>query len=305
MTDAQKKALFDKLVREIMRDIHSHERRSIERALKLLNELRRDVIVLMAESGASQFTMSVYRQIKAAIEYRIDDFERELTTSFNKNLSRAFDLGTEMVEKPSIEALQTPIIGISRQPVQVAAAFSAELISSLSIATKEAINRVLRRAVLGVLPISDAIKSVGRSLTSAGPFKSLALRAETIVRTEVLRIFSIAAHARMQASAKAAQDLGWVLLREWSTAKDRRVRGNKSSDQFSHILAHGQFRRVDQPFDIPILLKGIPTGFEQLSYPRDPKGSAANTINCRCAALPRIFRASEAERVLAQSLLAA
>ncbi len=41
--------------------------------------------------------------------------------------------------------------------------------------------------------------------------------------------------------------------------------------------ANGQIRNVNEDFDV---------AGEQLAYPRDPKGSPENTINCHCVMKP-------------------
>jgi uncharacterized protein with gpF-like domain len=64
----------------------------------------------------------------------------------------------------------------------------------------------------------------------------------------------------------AAKETGLDLKREWISAEDERTRE-------SHAIANGQIVGMDQPFDI---------GGSALSFPGDPAGPAAETINCRC-----------------------
>ena len=56
------------------------------------------------------------------------------------------------------------------------------------------------------------------------------------------------------------------LQKQWIATGDGRTR-------LSHLIAHGQVVLVNKPF--------IVAG-EKLMYPGDPKGSASNTIQCRC-----------------------
>jgi hypothetical protein len=74
--------------------------------------------------------------------------------------------------------------------------------------------------------------------------------------------------------------LGIKMEREWSTAKDARVRPSlinpPKSSKFNHRKADGQRRAQKKRFSV---------SGEKLMYPGDPNGSAGNIINCRCIVL--------------------
>ena len=90
-------------------------------------------------------------------------------------------------------------------------------------------------------------------------------QAKRLVRTE-------ATNAANTALFKSAQDIfpGADMQKEWITAMDGRERD-------WHGAANGQI--VD--FNKPFIVKG-----EQLRWPGDTSGSAANVINCRCSFAP-------------------
>jgi hypothetical protein len=58
-------------------------------------------------------------------------------------------------------------------------------------------------------------------------------------------------------------------FKEWVAILDRRTRE-------AHVRADGQRVPVNEPFQV---------GGELLQFPRDPRGSAGNVINCRCVAV--------------------
>lgn len=267
-----------KEVQSIIEKIYRQETASIESAMKLLDATRSDVIARIAEGG-SEFNLSVLRQIERALEIRIDQFRRDLDRQMRSDLKAAFDLGTELADAP-IKTVTQPLFGVSSELAQVAAEYSAKLITNLSTSMLTEIDGVLRRAALGGLSPFDAIKQVGRSLTDPSIFRSIAARAETIVRTEVLRMQAIASQARMKASADAVSRRGYRLEKQWLTAGDKRVRA-------THVLVNEQIRAVDEPFEV---------GGEALMYPRDPAGSAEETINCRCVSAPLITKAYTVDR---------
>jgi uncharacterized protein with gpF-like domain len=269
---------LSKEVQMIIERIYRHEQSAIDAALRLLESTRSDVIARIAEGGA-EFNLSVLRQVERALEMRIDQFKRELQQQMRADLQVAFDLGTETVDAP-LKIITQPLFGVSREVAQVAAEYSAKLITNLSASLLEEVDGVLRRAVLGGLSPQEAISQIGRSLTDPSVFRSMAARAETIVRTEVLRMQAIAAQARMRESAELVKKRGYRMQKEWLTSVDKRVRP-------AHLIAMGQIREVDEPFDV---------GGEKLLYPRDPAGSAGNTINCRCVSASLITKAYTIDR---------
>ena len=99
--------------------------------------------------------------------------------------------------------------------------------------------------------------------------KSLAYRAEMIARTESLRASSVGNRASItQMMNEGAIDPGNV-RRQWVYTHDKRTRSHHRS--------------------IPSLNEGgvamdgaYVTEMGPLAFPRDPAGSASNTINCRC-----------------------
>jgi hypothetical protein len=66
--------------------------------------------------------------------------------------------------------------------------------------------------------------------------------------------------------------------------------------RIGHLLADGQIRKPGEPF----LVEG-----ELLRYPRDPSGSAENTINCHCLKIPyfrpEVLKPTDQERQLLSS----
>ena len=88
-------------------------------------------------------------------------------------------------------------------------------------------------------------------------------RANLISRTEVHRVAGFA----NEAVAINMKITGTV--KEWVAIQDERTR-------ITHSFAAGQRVALEQPFIV---------GGEKLKYPGDPMGSAAETINCRCASI--------------------
>ncbi len=88
-------------------------------------------------------------------------------------------------------------------------------------------------------------------------------RANLIARTETHRVASFA-------NETVAESMGIAgTIKEWVAIQDERTR-------ITHAIASGQKTALESSFVV---------GGELLKYPGDPRGSAGNTINCRCAAI--------------------
>ena len=129
---------------------------------------------------------------------------------------------------------------------------------------------ILRRAVLAQLSPTEVMAQVGQVVgpTAKGPFRNAALRAEAIARTELGRLGQQAGYGTLNDYAlRFDRDMG----KQWVTWVDGRTRT-------AHTFANGQTRfPVSEPFTV---------WGERLLYPKDPRGSARNVVNCRCVMVP-------------------
>jgi len=118
-------------------------------------------------------------------------------------------------------------------------------------------------------------------------FKDMSVvNAKRIVRTESV-------NAANYATNQSATDVFGKenLQKEWIATFDNRTR-------IDHIQANGQVVDMDKKFMV---------GGEELSYPGDSSGSAANVINCRCtnAPFPKEETLNERQGGVVNSLVAA
>ena len=97
-----------------------------------------------------------------------------------------------------------------------------------------------------------------------GYFDNIAYRAERVARTEVIGTNNYATVEEYKENGGK-----W---KQWLATQDKLTRDD-------HAEADGQMVAIDEPFDV---------GGEQLEYPGDVAGSAANVCNCRCTWLPVI-----------------
>lgn len=101
----------------------------------------------------------------------------------------------------------------------------------------------------------------------------LQLRGVTISRTEAHRALNAAQYEALQQLVDTGKVQANQIRRVWDATGDIRTR-------YSHMAMEGQSVGLSEDFVTP-------TG-KRMRYPGDPKGGAAETINCRCTAKVRI-----------------
>jgi len=129
---------------------------------------------------------------------------------------------------------------------------------------------------------SDTLQQIAEKISNLySDENKIMYRANRIARTEALSALSIGQNRSMQIASKLIPDL----QKMWVSTEDNRTRGNPNGlyndSKCDHWNLHGQVVNHDETFTEP-------RTNESLEFPRDPKGSASNVINCRCTwiALP-------------------
>lgn len=140
-----------------------------------------------------------------------------------------------------------------------------QLVGGITATTREMLLQFLNEGIEEGLSIEQIVERI----VQQGLVKARN-RAYTITRTEL----NSGANA---GTVAGAQSLDFEVQKEWLTARDHRVRGQKPKDKFSHVQLDGDAVELDGKFN----------NGEMLDFPGDPKASAANRVNCRCTTLIR------------------
>ena len=236
------------------------------RTLQLIEEVRQRLLVQLG--SASAFGAERLADLLRTIDEAVIRFKDQ----FNQLLLQ----GTT-----ELAALGSTIVASTLQQAEIVAVIptvTVELLSTLGTTTLDLVTKIgdnLRRdlsvevqlGVLGVKAPSDVINAIDQLLDAEG-VNGYAARAETITRTEVGRAQSEASQASMETAVRQ----GARIQKQWLHSSVRNPRS-------AHVAASGQTRDVNESF----IVNGV-----ALRYPRDPQGPAAETINCRCVAVPII-----------------
>jgi hypothetical protein len=164
---------------------------------------------------------------------------------------------------------QTAMVDSYRRSLE-SGAYQAALDRQLSSAVSD---RTIAAAMARDVELSPAQidKAVERYRSNA-----IAARAETIARTEGLRV----AHQGSQETIRQAIDRGDVaaeqVVRTWNHHPGKRG----LHDRDFHVSMHGQQRGWDEPF--------VSGHDNELMYPGDPAAPGSETIRCACVVTVRI-----------------
>lgn len=139
----------------------------------------------------------------------------------------------------------------------------------------------VRRAVAGEIDLTD--DQIDR-MTERYRARMLKHRSEVIARTESLRALSEGKDAARQQMIDEGLVREDQIRRFWRTSGDERVRANHRAIPGMNPDGVGPNATFQTP--------GGP-----LRYPRDPRGTAANTVQCRCSDIERIVDFEEMEGV--------
>ncbi|MBK8184282.1 MAG: hypothetical protein IPK63_15945 [Candidatus Competibacteraceae bacterium] len=266
MATAKQRAYAASMNRVIKR-FETMEDATVKQMVAFLEQYRRDIIGYMSSvPDDSYFASFALGEIKANIENQTETLRQQLVTMQNGALQTAVADGVEMVVAPLMAAsIEGAFFRSNVAQINVLMDYSADLIKGLAGDVIKAISSEIGRVGLGALTPYQAMQKVTDILGIQGGRKiagGIAARAETIVRTETNRAFSVATQSQMETSLQEFPEL----QKAWMSTGDFRTRN-------AHLSAHGQIVGVNDKFSV---------GGEELAFPRDPAGSAKNTINCRC-----------------------
>lgn len=266
ISPAQRRAI--KASRRIEKNLYRVGTSALKDIRRGLEDARVRTIAKLADlpPGVS-WSRSQQEQVLSELERQLALWVTDARGRLSMSLTSAQDAGIDA----ALGALNAGSSTVAAQPsistafVQAAYENSAVLIQKIGADTLASVDRSLRMGALAQASPVDVMKEIGK-VVDRGPFASALSRAETIVRTEMGRVFGTANQATLSDAAQSVPGM----KKQWIAEVDDRTRED-------HIDADGQIVGWDEPFIV---------GGEELDYPGDPAGSAEQTINCRCVSVP-------------------
>lgn len=241
--------------------------KSWARAKTLIADARNEILNEIKRTPPDKWAAWYLPRLIDAVERKASELEGELSAEvaagqrsvWSDSLSKAGGLEKVM-------GLKGPLLHVGTRPLEAAADLSAALIRGW---TMEAIRDASNVIALGIAAQKSTYE-VARDL--AERLGVAEERAKTIARTEMLRTQSVASQARFVEVARTLPDAtkGWFS-------------SHKPAFRPGHLEAEKRYS--EEPIPVADAFSVRPDDkheYEDLLYPRDPAGSAENTINCGC-----------------------
>jgi hypothetical protein len=268
------KQLYTAAINDTIKRYQSLEVAAVRGIIAQLQQLRKDIAADIL--NAPDFTASHLTRLKQELDTSIGRFELEISGAIRDDITRAYYTGIASVTEP-LGAIGYTVAPLNRALLNTLLDFSSVLVQNITGDMRARIDAQLRLSALGARTpfetmryITDILGVTAKDGTWAkrpDVVRGVAVRAETITRTELTRIQNIARHQQQLEAA----DIVPGLTKRWLATGDSRTRP-------AHLQAHIETMVEPIPVDQPFIVDG-----EALMFPGDPAGSAANTANCRCS----------------------
>ncbi len=264
MTPQERDRVFRRARLEAAKVLPDIQRSTAARIAGLLEEAAERIAGDLA-GQPSEFEAWRLPQLQAAVRGALSAFADEAAGRIDSAAGEAWSAGVTAVDRPIAIAGQIALDAALVPPdIRQLAAMRNFMTDRIRAASADAIGRINADLGLAAIGAQSTNETVGRIRQHLGGASRR--RANTILRTELGRIYAAAANERIG----QAQEMLPGMRKQWR-------RSGKIRSRIDHDLADGQIVDADEVFRV---------GGERLRYPRDPRGSARNTINCGCTLLP-------------------
>lgn len=267
-----------KRIAQVLRRRAQLEDATAREQVRLLRQLQRDILRALGE--AQGFALWRLEVMLAVVDAELGRLMPTAVRSIATATRRAWHYGIEIVDVNLPASAIPTLYGVSSSLLNAVVDVTTDQTRRIWTELGSGLKGEIRRVALGVTDPFEAMGRIAKMIRDPKTFGSREVRAETILRTEVNRTFSIASQDRMEQGDRRLQATGSRLMKYWLDADDSRVR-------LAHELAGNRYTKDRAiPLDEPFIVGG-----EALMFPRDPNGSARNTVNCRCTHLTVIVSA--------------
>jgi SPP1 gp7 family putative phage head morphogenesis protein len=251
--------------RRVLKQQDAQEEAAAREILRLLNLARQDVRDRIL-SHPGTVTAAIEERIERSITDALTTFGERLKGQLANEASAAAQLGIALAEADLPPPALVIRFSLSGELLEGLARYHLTLAGDVRDDTLGSIREILARGVLSGASTEALAKEIGATgLEPIGPFATVEHRAETIVRTEINKVFSLATGERLQAAAGRIPGL----RKRWLATEDARTRD-------THRALDGVTKAIDEDFSVG----GYPA-----AGPHDPRLPAKEAVLCRCRLL--------------------
>lgn len=237
----------------------------VKQAEKILQEMRDQVLLKLADAP-TEYGEWYYNEMLKNVDRLAADLKARYTGELHETLDKTAETVRSAIDEPLQKAgMVMDLPRASRQVVEYLTGYSpGELIGGLTTDSKRLIQAELRQGLLGTKTPWEIQKTIAGKLTEAGPFRTIAARAEAIWRTEANRVFNVLAEQRYK---RIEQKFPGRMRKQWMHS------GNIRNPRPHHAALDGQTIGIDEKFLV---------GGYECDGPHDPDLPASEVIRCGC-----------------------
>lgn len=268
------KQRIDGITRDALRQIDALKTGSTKDFLKIVDRMRQDIILIIAEAGEVSPINS--EMMKRRVQSISDDYQKKFVEALSENQRRMFVKGIQLVDKIVKGAdIFAGVPFLTEKKLDLLKNYNAELVRGITDTARQRIAQQIDLAVLGQKPQQEVINDIGRNLRDPSVFGTIAKRAEVIHRTEVNRIQEIATNDRMKQVSDQVPDLSKMWLHS-----------SVGIPRPGHLMLNRTVVKAREKFQ----LLGANGGVYMIDAPLDPILPVEEVANCRCKAVPVVGR---------------
>lgn len=268
MTPEQKS--FQAALAERLRERARTQLAGETQVLKQLAQARASILGILAglPTDYQQWQLS---RLLGQINDVLDGATAQAGVQFDSTARAVWQQGEDFIDKPlavigrAVE-LQLPLL--DTRVLTAMRSFGQLRLKDVGREAASKIGSQLSQVTIGAQPVQDAVRAIQAQLAGPTP-----VRATTIVRTEVGRVFAVASEDRLEQAAELVPGLS----KQWR-------RSGKIHSRWTHDLMDGQIVGAKESFKVP----NPGGGFDMMKCPHDPQAPAEQVINCGCVMLPTL-----------------
>lgn len=262
---------YGKKVDKVIRSVGKLEDDAVREAMGILTDTRKSIAEKLVT--ARGYDIQHLPELEQAVDESLAEMRERYTEFFERRGNEFWEAGSRLALDPveDILGIKVSTAGPNLELLEVMQGTTADLVVDITDRARNEINGEIRQAVLGVKRPFEAQQEIMKTLRTQerkGVRVGIAAQSESIIRTEMNRIATVAQFEEMQKIKEAVPDM----QKQWITVQDGRQRDG-------HDLLHNQKKPMNHKFKYtdPRTNRKV-----ELMYPRDPRGPAEAVISCRC-----------------------
>lgn len=251
------------------------------RMVNILDDARADIQDQLAALDFDSPSRHMLNRARNGVDQTMANLADQMGTTVADLQAQGHAAGIDLAIKPlgGERGFDVVAANISLDQLQIMQAFSAELIQDIPTQLRKRINAEITSIVVGAKSPHAAATAIGKNLTDANHFSSIAHRARAIVVTEVGRAQSLGTQSAQDQLQRALHDAG-----DPTEVKKRWLNAHLPGARATHLEAEARYSPEGTTGPIPANAF-YQIGIYKAYYPKDPSLPPGESVHCHCVSI--------------------